>query len=669
MSDPSLVNEIVACPSCGSLVQINPPTEAIDGESLARSSKIVVGDASVDSGELTHEAIPSIAETTSIDRADQRAPNDDSASTSDALDDPKWDVAFQSETSARQRRRLLRGAAIVSGVVAAVSLAIYGWQVLRDDETVASTPSFTNEMAALAEPSLPVPASESQTDSPGTLTDTFDAESRGPLSSTKLDETPQTGPDGPTTSADDMASPDGLASSPDLVLGNPMDLLDRTNDVGQLGGKESADDSTVLRPTKIDDAVDGDAESATLTEMPPELARFTELLDLPGDFDAMAEPEGPNEDPPLILDQAAREVIDPMLIATPPPNVNVDNAMKLRIAINTDGYQLADATLMISEITAVPVQLDWVTLDLAGIDIRQPVRDLAPGFKSVGQLVDGLVESAGALLVERSDDRLTLTVPLDRLRESTQPLTAIDAFDVDGASAQELVENIVQVVKSRSVVTPHQQLHFQVILMQSLRRLRGLPVQLDPDVMSRWTGPAPSLIQDSESLQQDPRPLETMWPILRGGESGTQLDGAITLAGCLRRTARLNDASCVINWNDAQRRKLSPAQLVMPYAGEPAGEMLTRTLNPIGLQIRRVDDRHWWVGTEATYDQLPIIVLGDALGPDRDLVTEALFQAAASAGTQIVIEHDPVSGGYLAVMPRFFYRQTPLVLRRFMRSR
>ncbi|MFG0290983.1 MAG: hypothetical protein ACF8CQ_22625, partial [Rhodopirellula sp. JB044] len=123
--------------------------------------------------------------------------------------------------------------------------------------------------------------------------------------------------------------------------------------------------------------------------------------------------------------------------------------------------------------------------------------------------------------------------------------------------------------------------------------------------------------------------------------------------------------TCIVNWDDARQRRLSPGQLVLPYANQPAGKMLSQSLAPMGLQTRVADKSHWWVGTEATYDRMPLLVIGDELGPRREEVIARIHEAATRADTLILIKHDPVSDRYLGLVPRFLYRQLPGILKPF----
>ena len=476
------------------------------------------------------------------------------------------------------------------------------------------------------------------------------------------------GPDAVGTSADtaggdpmsDGKMSDGNTDSGALdaggsdVPGVPNDLMPRSPLDGPPAvlGRDQPNAGPVTKPPPTE------SEPDPVMELPPEFAQFQMLLEMPGQApDAPPMSEAPVlED--VVLDIAADEFVDPMLIATPPEEVNIETALKMRLAVSTKGYPLSDLILFLGEATLIPIQLDWVSMDLADVDLRQPVATDSKGMTTIGQLLGRAARSAG-LEIETEEDRLTLTLPMEMLQAKTKSLIELEDFGNEGGSAETLLDQLNAVVE----LEPRDALHLRCLTTESLRRLRQHEPLLSDDVMSRWS--AAYTHKPTEKLVDDGLP--PAWPVLSEGKSGSQLDTAIAMAGLLRRTSRINDATCVINWNDAQRRRLSPGQLVMAYAGEAgnevtAGEMLERVLDPMGLQVREVDSSHWWVGTSATYDRLPVVVRSEPLGPRRDDVLHRIRESARLVGASLAIEHDPVSDGFLAVMPRFLYRQLPKII-------
>jgi hypothetical protein len=153
------------------------------------------------------------------------------------------------------------------------------------------------------------------------------------------------------------------------------------------------------------------------------------------------------------------------------------------------------------------------------------------------------------------------------------------------------------------------------------------------------------------------------WTVLTGGEFGPSLDAPISFAGLLRRTAKLNQAISVFNWHDAVRRGAPPEHLLLPHKEENAGSTLGNTLSPLGLQVRQVDPGHWWVGTEATYDRLPIFVWTPPLGQARAGFVERMNKVMAGASpVQYRLTIDETSDRALMLLPRFIVRQLPTII-------
>jgi hypothetical protein len=434
---------------------------------------------------------------------------------------------------------------------------------------------------------------------------------------------------------------------PSDVLGNSS-VANSTNTTDKDGGP--------VVPTQPDEDV-----AEPLLEMPAGLEVFTQLLGLPGDApDAPLTQAMPAAAEDVIIDQAADAMIDPMLLATPAPEINIDNALKLKVALQTKGYPLGSLILVCSELTRVPIQIDWVTLDLAGVSISQTIHDRQPGWKTIGEVLDMISAQAG-VVIEHQPTKLFVSLSEADTLKRLQPVHATSDFGDEEASAKSLVDLIV----GQAPWSERELAGLRALATDNLRVARGIPTKLSEQTLTHWSARANCLQAGAtgEAIKNEGFP--ECWPLLVGGESGSQLDTSITLAGILRQTSRLNQAECVVNWDDVLLRRLTPGQLVLPFAKQPAGQMLASTLAPMALQTRVADDGHWWVGTAATYDRMPVFVVGDECGPRRDEILARIGSVAAAADVPLLIEHDPVSDRYLSLMPRFIYRQLPTVLQEF----
>ncbi|WP_230270412.1 hypothetical protein [Rhodopirellula halodulae] len=691
VTNPQLIGNIVNCPKCSSFVQIEAPAEQGHASTSppvapAPPSQVSLGDDSFDSEALTEAGLstgdlptgdlPTSAlehAAAPLEATDSGPPPVDDSAMSESIGEEECSHAAidPNELYQTRRRGVSKSAAIwVVGSLVSVSVMAVAVLWFRSPDQTAG---------------LPVPPSQNAVEQgdgampTGELTDEPVGENLEDKNSGQLSDDATTDGEIQTDAAStDEAKPsDGMNSNPSVdsvdegpgaSLANdsaPSDPMPEDLIPGDLLPSSPLDGpSAVLgrdQPVKPGTATtDGDPEGPTesVMELPPEFAQFQILLDMPGKApDAPPMTEAPVMDE-VVLDAGAEEFLDPMLIATPPEEINIENSLKMRLALSTQGYPLSDLVLFIGEATLIPIQLDWVSMDLAGLDLKQPVATNVKGWTTFGKLIGDATREAG-LEVETSDDRLALQVPMETLLQKTEPIVAHADFGAEQSSAAELLQRIAEAVE----LEPRDARHLECLATESLRRMRGIELRLPDEVMSRWT--AAYLHRPNDQLVTDGLP--PAWPELNEGKTGGQLDTAIAMAGLLRRTARVNSATCVVNWNDAQRRRLSPGQLVMAYAGLPedqvtAGQMLRRTLQPMGMHVRMVDAEHWWVGTPATYDRLPIVVHSEPLGPRRDDVLNRIRESARLLGAGLAIEHDPVSDCFLAVMPRFLYRQLPKII-------
>ncbi len=558
---------------------------------------------------------------------------------------------WASESTRKFRQRLFLGIAIAGALLVVAILVMWSVSGSKSPPTIAENsqqdqnagpenPVSTNEKDAATDPSPNTPDTAPQ--------DPADA----PTSEAEQSE--QTTPD----AADDATQSPPKTTDPNADAVIPADLLP----IDVLAG---LDDDTTKHPktnnTRVVPGRTDEPAADPLTDLPPELASFVDLLNLPGNApDAPPVIQATALADDLVIDQAADAMLDPMLLATPPPDVNINNALKMRIAIQTDGYPLASFVLVCSEATQVPIQIDWFTLDLAGISISKKVRDPKPSLKPIDSLMDAIASEAGVVF-EQEKTRVLLTLAIADARARMNPVLDTEDFGTEQESAKTLVDQFANDPQWNE----REQLNLRALVTDCLRLARGLDAKLPESAISHWTIRANALRTKEDAANPPLKAFTEQWPLVEDGESGPQLDTAITLAGLLRRTSQVNQVACVVNWDDARQRRLTPGQLVLPYADQPAGQMLAKTLAPMGLQARVADAKHWWVGTAATYDRMPLLVIGDELGPRREEILTRIREAAEHADTAIFIAHDPVSDRYLSMMPRFLYRQLPAILRPF----
>ncbi len=303
--------------------------------------------------------------------------------------------------------------------------------------------------------------------------------------------------------------------------------------------------------------------------------------------------------------------------------------------------------LVVSQITGVPIQIDWVSFDLVGINIRDGV-DIPKGRISAKKLLDEVAQSIGAVIEE---DPFMLTLTLGDAVKTERLAKVFDLTDFangrDSAAAT-LKPFMPQGGAAAALDGDRQEQQLAALAIEAMRRIRGIAPKVADSSFRRWG-------QAASSPELD-------WPLVEAGQAGPQYDAPLTMAGFLRRIAKGNGATIFVNWHDANRRRMSPVQLTMPFTGHDAGTVLAKELRPFALQAHRVDDQHWWVGSEATYDRFPVVVWTEPLGADQGVFSQRIANAVATTGSEIFrISIDPDTGRALLLLPRFLVRQMPKI--------
>ncbi|QDT07626.1 hypothetical protein K227x_60540 [Rubripirellula lacrimiformis] len=428
-----------------------------------------------------------------------------------------------------------------------------------------------------------------------------------------------------------------------------------------------------------------DADVASLMDLPPGLAQYTPFL----------LQEGPTEKPTLKapptleqapLDDAAEDDLDP-LAKVQPRKLNLKSDLALKLAFRSDQYPLTDMVLMISQITGVPIQIDWVSFDLVGRDVGQSIKPPKTAV-SARQVLDQIAAQVDAEIREE-ETLLVLTIAdepfaaryeqivntddmgndaesaagvlADFLKGSIPSAANTDAAvelggdAIDAAADGEADDETAEVANAGgpvgAIVNQRQNQQLAALAAETLRRMRGIDPLVPDASMNRWIQVGPGQTTD--------------WPKIQSGEAGEPVDTPIALAGFLKRTARRNDASCLVNWYDANRRRATPERLLLPDNHGGLAPMLIRSLEPMGLYVRQVDANHWWVGSDVTYDRLPLVVASPPLGKHREVFVDQISRIMSDAGGEdfrLVI--DPISDRALMMLPRFVARQLPKVTQR-----
>ncbi|WP_143544158.1 hypothetical protein [Rhodopirellula sp. MGV] len=398
-------------------------------------------------------------------------------------------------------------------------------------------------------------------------------------------------------------------------------------------------------------------EAPTLTELPDALKPFLVGMDIDRPHLASDAP-APKTIDEIELDRAASDDFKLEVAVAAPTPVNLTAALGVTIAFqpaSPDGYPLGDFAMLLSQMTGVPIDVEWISFDLTGTPLTTPVPLPVGKWVDIEEALTSACEAIGA-----SFEKQPYGVRVHPLEDRFAAVLtdAIDLSDLDDhASAVKLARQLlrqtdenVDAVQVPVELGPKQ---LSVLVCEAIRRVRGKPGKVSDENVSRWLGSYESQVK--------------AWPELSGGDSGGATDEPLAMSSLIRRIARTNGATSFVNWLEVSKRALGPGDLMMPKMGPgvSAADALAEVLAPEGLQVRVCDAKHWWVGTQAYFDRLPVVVwVDDASKANKFLrVAEgAIGGAAIDQQFTASVAIDPVSGKCLAVLPRFLLRQMPRLM-------
>ena len=613
VTDPAIVGTIASCPKCNSMVQIDRP-----------GPQVAVGGSNIDSQAITEEAI-SASDGASLGSAEAVASGfvgdegNDTGSVEPISASP-MPPPWQSDRTQRSRQiALVIALSLVSLLVA---VAGFWWFVQSSrgrQSSAQNSESAGSESAASGSAASESAASGAAGESAagGASSDppvTNQAEnSLGEAAEGPTDAATNGMTDNSIDRATETNNSEGQALGKDEVptpQPTPVEL-DQRDSVTDLLPRSPLDPlpSNVPAPPAPQAPtapLDQESTASGLQELPPELAKYTKFLLEEGSAEKPTLQAPPTMDE-VTIEAAADELDDPTIIVRP-KEINLKADLAIRMALDTKGYPLPDLVLLISQITGVPIQIDWVSFDLMGIDLDAPVT--APtGWQTARAILNTAAAGIDAEL--REEETLVMITPTDEAFDKHLALlTDLNDFGDAKSSAKEvLIDFLRGEGEDAGSEIPfglsRDDRQISAIAVEALRRMRGIEPNVADDRMHRWAWPS-----------NDP---SGEWMPLTGGEAGPQLDAPIAMADFLRRTAKRNNATTLVNWYDFSRRGVAPERLLLPHTEADAGKTLDRVLRPLGLQARQVDAGHWWLGRESTYDRLPALVWTPPLGERRTL--------------------------------------------------
>lgn len=684
--DASLIGQILACPKCQGMVLIAPPEDAQTSPNAGGGSdaggdvaRLAIGDAAVDSEAVTRTGIqPQITETAAIpprtglwENSPESLPprNESESSPPDALP-----VSWQSEGSARARQI---GAVVLLAAVGLISAAaIFGfvvrrWYASRTSPEVVSAAPATADPPAAATASGPAPPDTSQTP---------DASNRA------------ISPEGDDAST----GPDALAPQTDAEQG---DIAVEETTTDPLRADEPAEAADSLRPAPAEpappgtgDARPGDARpggaagelfpelaaeegeseeaSPAATALPPELQQYMPLIDFANAGDLGKGNELP---PPATREElrieAPEEVVPESEYPLPAEPVDVRVRMKARmLGIDVADRPLDHVVRVLSQVSGVPIALDLVSLDMAGIAPDAPLRFKAAN-QTVGAVLARAVDGAGCRLRLGDDGIVYVSAKEETLAEGLNealryddfgeaPISAIDLRRMLGATDGEVKVDADPQRDVWTVEGPAEARLHGALVIEALRMARQLPARIPRERTARWLFAVMGGEEGASPVS------EVDWAPIANEPVKTNFDQPRAVEMILGDLAREQDAAAVVDWPSAWSHGLTPEATALPWLrNRRAPQVVDETLEPYGLEAFVAGQGVWWVGTRDAYERMELV----AVLPIENLTAaEALQRVAVASGEetpeQLPAYVDDVSGRLVVRLPRYVIRQLPAVL-------
>jgi len=648
--DRQLIGSIAHCPKCGAMVEIKPrpvlPAKNAQAELAGPSDlagpplptseaerRLAVGDQSgIDSQALTQSSVTSADDLTAPPVAGGTAFQSGETSgvsvADGSLDGPAAHLpvdpssVWQSASSRRTSQLALVVMLAVFGLVAATVGFIQFARSFTRTNSVAQNSTDPAVLSVAEQPLVPEPDASEPNAEPNEIQSN---ESPPQSVETEVDTQPAL-----PAVVDNDTDNDTLAAS------TPTTGVDAAA-IPPAPGTGPAIGPAITAPPI---ASGGDA---AMDDLPIGLRKFVPLLDV-----STADNGAPQifATPPTIdsvrLDAAAElETDDTPTVKR--ASIDIPKTLAMRFAIDNGGATLSELMLLVSQLTGVPIELELISIDLAGVSVNQPLQTPA-GWMSIGQWLQQSLASAG-LAMEVGDGIVLVHATTQRLLDTGGKALLLDDFGDDAEKLAAWLKPIVMPIvgpavdvrgpdneeenpqptdevgpaddavkpagpwsydaaEKRLVVPADRFMLVQSICAaEAMRLISGKPTKLPRQQTARWVGRWTSVRQPDKA----PGTI-TDWPLVNHGPAGVQLDSPRTVAGLLRRVATENRTGVAVVWHDVMRHQVYPTDLAMPLSdGLTVGAYLDEMIGEAGLQARDSGDSIWWIGSEGLYDRYEVI--------------------------------------------------------------
>ncbi len=619
-----LIGSIDSCPKCGAMVEITEPSDFPNGS----VQQLAIGPAgSVDSDAITQSAVHELHGGDPVPRPDSISPTpppqvdhqpavashragpNGTPTAADQAHDYRHEVegVWQNQSTQRTKQIVLVSLLSVFGLIAAgvvFSQFVRSWQ---KQTAVAAVPQ---PAVSDTEDGLEAGRSPAYADAPEMPTSIE-------IPPVQVDVSVENVPIEPTPAVEH--SPADLPEEP-----LPVDAAPKVPPLVATPFDLPPTAPFSKDPLMVTDAVGEDSTLPMMTDIPPEMRKHLLLLNLGTAGNQAATPiqAPPNIDTVRIEDAAADE--EPVADASPfRKTIEVEKQFAQRFAIDNSGDTLAELMLLASQWTTVPIGLELISLDVAGVRVDAPIKTPS-GWLTARQWLDDTC-AANGLETQPLNGSVMLTASDERINSSISAALNLADFGDQAANVFQWLSPIVQddapepvaegeepgaafvtvlAADGQSILTgPSLKSRLRAVLgIEAVRLMRGMPAKLERWQTSRWLGPWPMAnIAAAGAAFGD-------WPVVAQGQGGNQLDSPRAAAGLLKNIAGLNQKNILVDWYDAMQHGLYPADPVMPYSKErTASGMLDEMLGEQGLQTRVCGPSLWYVCSEARYDRFDVI--------------------------------------------------------------
>ena len=389
------------------------------------------------------------------------------------------------------------------------------------------------------------------------------------------------------------------------------------------------------------EVADDGGDAVTLDALPEGLGSFTPLL--------LGEDPQPSENlppPPSLDDFRLREATrsDDPLVQSESVLIRPKLDLALKVAIKSDPRPVSRWVHLISQISGVPIEIDLVAMDIAGADVATPFAP-PPATRPLYELLDDVAAAAGCV-VDAQPTLLRLTPAEDVFQTAVARLSKTDGVD----RADEIVAALLPPVQSpvddaaENEPPPGRDAKtLRCIVVQTVVAMRGGDVAIDPVALSRWSVPVGSR-QIEWPVYAMERPMdETLYPV--------------NLSAFFGSLEIVTGTAVLPHWDDFLKKQWSAGTTVFPDPALDPPTVIARTLSPVRCDARRMPGGWLWIGSDATYDRLPVVVYAAGLGGRRAGLVDQLRQSIAAVGEVVRWTVDEPSDGVIAVCPRFVARQ------------